>query len=155
MDPLLDYRARLLDRLQAAVPELVETIGLIPEDRWLEPPGPGRRSAHAIVARLRDTERDAYLHRLRRLLKDDSPSFEPYDPPNWEVELYNPGEPMEVLLRDYATLREAELQLLRPLLPEGWARAGRHPSFGMRTVQWWTERILEFTQNSLNELRLT
>ncbi len=155
MDPLLDYRARLLNRLESIVHELADAVAVIPQGRWHDPIGHGGRSPHAILARLRDTEREAYLARLRKLLADETPTFEPYDPPNWESELYDADEPMASLLADYAALREAELQLLRPLSGEGWARTGRHPSFGMRTVQWWVERILEFSINQLRELRLT
>ncbi len=56
-------------------------------------------------------------------------------------------------LADYAGLRESELQLLKPLRPADWARAGRHTTLGLRTLQWWVERMLEYAEEHLKELR--
>jgi hypothetical protein len=151
-DPLLDYRARLLERLEAVLPELADAIAAIPESRWHETSGPGGRSAHAVVAHLRDVEREAYLVRLRRLVAEDAPVFQSWTPPDWEINDYNPGEPLADILAEYAGLREAELQLLRPLSPAAWARAGRHTTLGRRTLQWWTERILEYAEDRLQVL---
>jgi hypothetical protein len=102
---------------------------------------------------LRDLERHAYSKRIQRLLAEDAPVFEPFDPPDWETSYYNPAESVESLLADYAQLRAAELQLLRPLTPAGWARAGRHLTLGTRTVQWWAERALAYAEDRLRELR--
>ena len=152
-DPLLEYRDRLISRLESIVPDIADSIAAIPESRWHEPIMPGARSPHAIVTRLRDVERNAYITRLQRLLNEAAPQFESFDPEAWEAEQYNPDEPMTTLLADYAGLREAELQLLRPLTPAGWIRSGRHITFGIRTVQWWAERILQHGEEHLRELR--
>jgi hypothetical protein len=98
-------------------------------------------------------EREAYLPRLRRLLGEASPSFEPWDSPSWDSEVYDPHEPLTQILADYAGLRESELQLLKPLRPADWARAGRHTTLGLRTLQWWVERMLEYAEEHLKELR--
>ena len=152
-DPLLDYRARLLDRLESVVPDLADAVAAIPEERWPDPIRAEGRSPHAIVAHLRDVERHTYLIRLRRLLAEDLPTFEFFDPPDWAAEYYRPAEPMTAILADYAGLRETELQILRSLTPDQWGRRGRHLTFGARTVQWWAERMLESAEDRLRELR--
>ncbi len=152
-DPLLDYRARLLDRLESVVPDLADAVAAIPEDHWPHPIRAEGRSPHAIVAHLRDVERHAYLIRLQCLLAEDQPTFELFDPPDWAAEYYQPGESMAAILADYAGVRETELHILRSLTPGQWARAGRHLTFGARTVQWWAERMLEYAEDRLRELK--
>jgi hypothetical protein len=151
-DPLLEYRERLLERLEAVVPELADALAAIPASRWWTPID-GGRSVHAQLAHLRDLERHAALARLRRLLAEDMPSFETWMSPEWDTTLYRPDEPVTDILADYAGLREAELQLLRGLAPADWARAGRHATLGRRTMLWWTERILEYADDCLRILR--
>jgi hypothetical protein len=152
-DPLLDYRARLLERLEAIVPELADAVAAIAEEQWHTPGPAGQRSPHASIAHLRDVERHAYLVRLRRLLAEEHPTFELFDPPDWETSYYQPTEPMTNILADYAGVRESELQILRNLAIEQWARQGRHTTLGVRAVQWWVERMLEYAEDRLKELK--
>jgi len=152
-DPLLEYRERLLNRLEAVVSEIADTVAAVPESRWHQPLRAGARPPHAIIAHLRDVERNAYAPRLRRLLDEDMPEFESFDPEKWEADRYNPDEPLTALLAEYAGLRETEMSLLRPLTSRGWARCGRHITFGVRAVQWWVERALRHAEEHLRELR--
>jgi uncharacterized damage-inducible protein DinB len=150
--PLLDYRERLLERLETVVPDLADAIAAIPAARWHKPREMGRHSPHALLAHLRDVERGAYAARLKQLLEEDSPVFAQWDSPHWETTLYKPEEAVTHILTEYATLREEELQILRPLSPKEWSRIGRHELLGRRTVQWWAERILENAEGRLREL---
>jgi hypothetical protein len=151
-DPIRDYRTRLLERLEAVVPDLADAIAAIPESRWHTVGDKTIRSPHALLAHLRDVEREAYSIRLKQLLQEDSPLFEQWDSPHWETATYNPNEPVTQILAEYAGLREAELQLLRPLGSKEWSRTGRHALLGRRTLQWWAERILENAEGRLKEL---
>lgn len=154
--PLLDYRARLLERMELVVTDLADALAAIPEARWHEYRG-GLRTIHATVAHLRNMERDEY-EVYKKLLTEDTPTFETFyasEPPSSLATemLYYPNETMTKILGDYAGLREAELQLLRPLAAKDWARTGRHALLGLHTVQWWAERSLENAENRLNELK--
>jgi len=151
-NPLYDYRANLLARLESIVGEMGDAMAAIPESQW-HTVLLSDRSPHLILSSLCAVERLAYLPRLRRLIAEDSPTLKNFDPDRWQAEQYDPAVPMTTLLAEYAGLRESELQLLRPLPPEGWARVGRHPTFGRHTVQWWAERILEHSMIHLRELR--
>lgn len=151
--PLLDYRARLLERLETVVPDLADAIAAIPAARWHTPGALGKHSPHALLAHLRDVEREAYAARLKTLLQEDGPVFAQWDSPHWETTLYNPQEALTHILTEYASLREEELMLLRPLQPKDWSRTGRHALLGRRTVQWWAERILENAEGRLQDLR--
>jgi hypothetical protein len=147
-EQLYDYRARLLVRLEGIADEIADAIAAIPQSHWHEPVSPGGRSPHTILSSLRGLERYVYSLRLQRILTEDSPELAPFtpDPPD-------PALTIADLLAEYKTLRQAELELLRHLPPTAWVRVGRHPIFGLRTVQWWTERTLEHSKRHLRELR--
>lgn len=152
-NPLYDYRARLIQRLESVVGEVGDAIAAVPEYRWHDRFNGHHRSPHLILSSLCAIERLAYTLRLRRLVTEESPTLDNFDPDRWQAEHYDSTLSMTTLLANYAGQREAQLQLLRPLSPEGWAREGRHPTFGLRTVQWWAERILEHSMVHLRELR--
>ncbi len=152
-DPLLEYRDRLIERLETIVSDIADSVAAIPADRWHTPARAGLRSPHALLAQLRDMEGNVYLVRLQRLLAETDPVFEPFSPPNWHTDYYDPSEAMTQLLADYAGLREAELQILRSLKPADWSRTGRHATLGLRTMQWWVERMLEYSTERLLELK--
>jgi hypothetical protein len=57
------------------------------------------------------------------------------------------------MINEYTALRQNELKFLRELPPRDWARTGRHNIFGVRTVQWWVERMLEYAMIQLHELQ--
>lgn len=153
MEQLYDYRRRLLDKLEGIVPEIADAVAAIPESRWHKSIAPGQRSPHAVAAHLRDVERHAYLVRLRKVLDEESPVLESFDPEGWEAQHYDAAEAMTAVLAEYARLREDELGLLRALPPHSWTRVGRHSAFGVRTVQWWAERMLQHATEHLDELR--
>jgi hypothetical protein len=148
MEQLYDYRERLLARLEAIADEIASAVSAIPQSRWREPVKPGGRSPQAIFSGLCDLERYVYSLRLQRILAEDTPMLDAFTPPS-----QNPALTMADLLAEYKTLRQAELELLRHLPPSRWARAGRHPLFGVRTAQWWAERTLEHSKRHLRELR--
>ena len=147
-EQLYDYRSRLLGRLESIAAEVAEAIAGISESRWHEPVKPAGRSPHAIIFNLHDLERRAYILRLRRILSEDSPVLEALAEKD-----HDSSVPMTQLLAEYKEMRSAELELLSDLPPAGWTRIGRHPAFGLRTVLWWAERILEHSKRHLQELR--
>jgi hypothetical protein len=153
MNPLIDYRQRLLERLETVPSDIADAIAAIPERDWHTPASDTLRSPHANLSLLRDMERHAFLARLQRLLAEDQPFFDLFYFPHWDEASYNPAEPMTQILADYSGLREAEMQILRSLTLQQWAREGRHTTLGLRTVQWWAERMLEYSEDRLKELR--
>ncbi|MBI3240926.1 MAG: DinB family protein [Chloroflexi bacterium] len=148
MEQLYEYRERLLNRLEAIATEIAGAVTEIPQSRWREPVKPDGRSPRAILSSLCDVERYAYSLRLQRILAEDTPTLDSFTP-----QPQNPALTMTDLLAEYKTLRQAELEILRRLPPAGWGRVGRHPTFGLRTVQWWAERTLEHSKRHLQELR--
>ena len=153
MDQLYDYRARLLDRLESICGEIAQVVRAISPEKIHQPIQASKPSPHQIIARLRNMEKHAYSLRLQSLITEDSPSMETFPIDHWEAGNYDPAESIESILDEYVALRQNELRLLRALSPHDWTRSGRHNTFGLRTVQWWAERILEYATIQLRELR--
>ena len=152
MDLLEAYRQTLAARAEEVVKRLAEAVAAIPAERWHTPLAEGEWSPHELMAHLRDVEAQAYSIRLRRILEEDSPTLPAFDARGWHEDHYNPDEPMENLLSDYARLREEELALLRQMSPEQWSHFGRHDQFGIRTSQWWVECMLAHAFEHLQQL---
>ena len=153
MDQLYDYRARLLDRLESIPREIAQTVCAISPQKVHLPIQSGKMSPHRIVARLRNMEKHAYSVRLHKLMTEELPAMEIFPIDQWEAEHYDASESTESILNDYIAIRQNEIQLLRSLSPQDWTRRGRHNTFGLRTIQWWAERSLEYATIQLRELR--
>ena len=152
MDQLYDYRARLLDRLESIPDEIAQAARVVTPEKIHRPTQSDKMSPHQIIARLRNMEKHAYSARLQKIIAEESPSMETFPIERWEVEHYDPSESIESILNEYITIRHTELNLLRALSPHDWNRSGRHNTFGLRTVQWWAERSLEYATIQLREL---
>ena len=153
MQDLLDYRARLVERVERQPRAFAQAIAAMPEaEWWLRRAGDGR-TVHALMAHTRDLEALAYLPRLRRILLEEAPTLPAFASHRWSEAEYDATEPMEAQLADYARAREEEVALIRDLAPAGWARSGFHPPTGRRTAQWWVERALAHGREHLAVIR--
>jgi hypothetical protein len=89
-------------------PVLYETmLGDLPNELLQWKPGPDRWSISEVLAHLSDIE-DVYAERARRILAEDSPALQKYEPPGPEdARAYSRGVATEHLTR-YATTRTAK-----------------------------------------------
>jgi hypothetical protein len=142
LNELDEYRQKLLDRYAQVADDLAGFLDAFPEERLDQPLTPDGWSVHRILAHVRDMEAAAFLPRLELLLKDEQPYLERYDEREWLRENDPPSESAREIVESYHCLRKRELSWLNEMEPEGWSRAGRHPTWGQRTLQWWVERSL-------------
>lgn len=152
MQELLDYRQALLERFGGVVEDLQAAARRLEEGQFrsaLE----ASRSAHPVIAHLLDVERQAYWLRMERILSEDCPQLPVFDAEAWARERYQPTEPLELILEEYAQLRRSELERLQFMPPGGWSRQGRHPAYGLRTLQWWVEKSLAHSEEHLRSLQ--
>jgi hypothetical protein len=152
LDQLLDYRARLLARLEAQPAEFAASVARVPEGEWHARRDAGGRTIHLAAAHMRDLEVKAYLPRIRRILAEDRPELTPFAHHDWSVDGYQAGEPMTAILEDWSRARTELLALVRPLDSAGWSRAGFHPPSGNRTLQWWVERAYDHARGHLEAM---
>jgi hypothetical protein len=97
-------------------------------------PAEGEWAVIEVVAHLADTDERA-LARTRRMLAEDEPALEPYDPAALAVERdYIAMDLAEQVARFHA-LRVEQVELLESLDAEGWERIGHHGEHGRITVQ--------------------
>jgi hypothetical protein len=155
LDQLLDYRARLLQRLESQPAEFAAAVAALPAERWHERLGAQARSVHLTAAHVRDLEVRAFLPRIRRILAEDRPMLTPFAHHHWSLEDYDAGEPMTAILSDWSRARTELLALLPSLDSAGWSRAGFHPPSGNRTLQWWVERAYTHARGHLQDLQST
>ena len=148
MEELWAYRQRLLERHEAQVTDLRRRLSAWAEDRLRIAPRPGEWSAHQMVFHLRDTEIQAYVPRVHRMLAEAEPCLADFDAEVFMAGHYDPTEPLEQIVTD---IEQARMGLRRALAFDdgrAWSRTGRHPALGSRTVQTWVERaVLHFDEH--------
>jgi methylenetetrahydrofolate reductase (NADPH) len=117
---LLDALAGFPDRLAAAA--RAATAGAVPPGEW---------TPEQVVRHLVAVELDVHQGRLRDLETDAEPQWTWAEPGPW------PGEPeldLEGVVARFGEERAATVGALRALDEDGWARAGRHATFGRLDV---------------------
>jgi hypothetical protein len=152
MEELYAYRKNLLDNLEGIVAELRQVAAAIPAAVWHTPLAPGQPAPHHALAHLRALEAHAIVPRLRRILDEQQPYLPLFDDGGWMAAHYDPSEPVQAILDDFARLRQQELSWLKGLPPDSWNRTARHPWWGVRTLQWWVEQCLLIARQHLAQL---
>lgn len=152
MEELYTYRQRLLKRFGSVVDDLSAAAEAIPAESWHNALDDSGQTVHRTLAHLRDIEAGAFSARLRRILDEEQPCLELFDDDGWMASHYNPAEPPQAILDDYARLRQEELGWLVDLPPQAWNRTGRHPWWGLRALQWWVEQTLVYANQHLAKL---
>lgn len=152
MEELLQYRRHLLAELERSVEVLGAAWGALPPEKRHASLCAKGHTPHWVLANLRAIESGALSVRLNRILTEDCPHITLFVEEDWMAAHYSPAEPAEDILADYARLRATELAWLQELPPQGWNRTGRHPWFGVRTLQWWAERCLAYAREHLQQL---
>lgn len=148
------YREDLLREFGEAVPGIQQAFEQIPDPLLHRPLGPGAWSPHQEMAYLRDIEKDLFWPCLQVMLTEREPQLEsafPLDRADWS-EGYSAEEPLDRIVAEWAGLRRRELERVKDLPREAWNRTGRHPRWGVRTVQWWVEHSLAYSRELLKRL---
>ena len=148
MNQLLEYRAKLLDQLQAAAEEFRRAC--LAADDPFQPMDEDGWNVHQIAAHTRDVDENVYGMRVRRTAREDNPLFSNYDGEVWMVEQYNPDEPLASILDELSASVKGAVALLRDLPLEGWSRTSAHEVYGDGFfLQTWVERELAHIQEHL------
>jgi carbonic anhydrase/acetyltransferase-like protein (isoleucine patch superfamily) len=147
VDPMTHFewreRVRVLAEGPARVKEAMEAQGAA---SWRRRPQPEQWSPVEIVAHLRDADRDVYVPRVERLLRENEPEFAEVDLVLAErVASYADVNPHHVLA-DWSSLRAGLVRRLEAAGPRDWDRLAFHERRGPVTfadvVRGWTEHDL-------------
>jgi hypothetical protein len=134
---------------QAAAPRKFERlIRSVPKNRLMRKPAPGKWSVGEILAHLAECELVAG-YRIRKILEEDGTPIQAFNQDKWaEAGHYARRDPKESL-EVYATLRKANLALLRSLDPAQWKHYGMHSERGEESVE---KVVRMFAGHDLNHL---
>ena len=152
MKELLEYRERLLARLEEAAVEFRAACLAAGDAR--APVRPGEWSVHQVAAHTRDVDRLVYGERVRRTLAEENPRFSNFDGEAYMVAHYDAGEPLPHILDGLVSSIRSLAALLRGMPDEGWARLSSHETQGEGlTLQTWVERGLQHIEEHLATVR--
>lgn len=105
------------------------------DDRRLRTPeAPGKWSVIQVLAHLADTEM-VYAWRYRLCLAQEQPPLTGFDQDAWARTFHYRDWPLAPTLERLRVAREANLDLLRSLAPDQWARTGLHNERGPESVR--------------------
>lgn len=155
MTELNEYRSRLIARYASQPGELVQVVEAIRDDHIVRELEPGGWSPHQILSHIRDVEAQAFVPRIRVILEEESPRLQSFDPSEWMDEHYDADEGVREILDEIRSLRSKGSDLIQPLNPQVWSRTGEHPSFGVRTLQWWVEYSVRHFEEHIEQLAET
>jgi len=152
MEELKAYRARLIEQAGEQPARLKARLEAFGAGALHAPLEPGGWNPHQVVSHVRDVELHAFLPRIRSMLAEEQPLLPYFDEGEWMATHYDPHEPLEELLGAFAGARRDLLAALAAAGEAGWSRDGRHPTQGVRTVQWWFEYSVKHTEEHLRQL---
>jgi uncharacterized damage-inducible protein DinB len=152
MEELRAYRKRLLEQADGQLARLRGQVSAIGPGEGHSPLESGGWSAHQILVHMRDVEQQAFLPRIQSMLRENDPELPYFDEGAWMEQHYDREESFESLLDSFESARRELLDELISSAPGGWTRAGRHPTQGVRTVQWWFEYSVQHTEEHLRQL---
>jgi hypothetical protein len=131
---VISERAEILKALEAGPLILRRLVRDLPDETIRRRPAEGQWAIVEVVAHLGDTE-ERTLDRTRRMLSEEDPFLEPYDPDTLAIERAYLGMHLAAELDRFESLRADQTSLLAGLGDGGWERVGEHGEHGRITVQ--------------------
>jgi hypothetical protein len=98
-------------------------------------PAPDDWCINEVVGHLIEAERRGFAGRIRGILAQDHPQFEPWDQPAVARARGDCARDGRALLSEFTRLRAESLQLVASLAPDQLDRSGRHPDVGELRVR--------------------
>ncbi len=135
---------------QAAAPQrLARLIRGVSQKRLARRPAPGKWSVAEILAHLSETELVGG-YRIRKILETNGTPIQAFDQDEWaKTGRYGRRDPRRSLAL-FATLRKANLALLKSLKPAQWKRYGMHSERGRESI---AHIVRLFAGHDINHIR--
>lgn len=152
MKQLLEYRSKLIHRLEAATDEFRSACLAIRDPR--QTTEEGGWNIHQLAVHTRDADKLVYGLRVRRTAEENNPEFENFDQDEWMIANYDPDERLASILDELSASIAKTVSTLRELPPEAWTRVSSHEIYGGGfTLQTWVERGLAHIQEHLKAIK--
>ncbi len=151
MKELLEYRVKMIDRLEEAAQEFRLACEAVDDPfKKVE----GEWTLHQIASHTRDVEKLVYGARVFQTLREDKPEFKNFDVDEWMAAHYNKDESLSGILDEFSKYCAELCKTLRDLPREAWSRESRHETLGGDlTLQLWVERGLAHIEEHLLSLK--
>ena len=133
----------ILTRLAGVPDRLAEAAHAAP------PPPAGEWSAADVVRHLIAVEREVWHVRIGQLADEEHPHWRWAEPDRW---LGEPDASLDRLLEVYRDARGITVDLLHDLDEAGWARTGRHDTFGVLDVTGLLTKAVDHDEEHLASL---
>lgn len=131
---MISERAEILKALRAGPLVLRGLVRGLDGILLRQRPADGEWAIVEVVAHLADTD-ERSLARTRRMLAEDEPALEPYDPHALSLERDYIAMDVSSELDRFEALRTEQAALLESLTDEQWQRVGQHGEHGRITIQ--------------------
>jgi len=131
---VISERAEILKALDAGPLILRSLVRDLPDEAVRRRPAEREWAIVEVVAHLADTE-ERTLARTMRMLGEEEPFLEPYDPDALALDRAYLGMDLAAELDRFESLRVEQASLLAGLREGGWERVGIHGEHGRITVQ--------------------
>lgn len=137
---------RLIERIRSSAQVLRRAVEEAPRRRFDVAPKAGEWSALETLTHVRDVIVHVYGLRLRRLFYEDSPLFADFDEETYRPASLARGETVDYLLATILGEHEQLARLLEAVPDAEWAREGRHPQFGVMSIEFLARRVGEHAE---------
>lgn len=119
----------ILETLENQTSELRQLAAATPADRETYRYGEGKWSVREVFGHMIDAER-VFSYRVLRFSRGDETPLPGFDENHFVAASHFDQRPISELIEELVLLRQANLRLLRSLVPEAWTRTGlanNHP----------------------------
>ena len=145
-----DERRSLIEQL-SAVPGRVRQAAQAAQGR-IRPPG--EWSINAVVGHLGRVEAEVWQARFQQVEANESPTWDSWEPDGVDWEGEYGGRPLDRLLADFESARQASLRHLEGLSDVGWRRVGTHRRWGEVDVLYLCREMLKHDDVHVGQIRL-
>lgn len=149
-----EHRA-ILDRIVTSAEAVTKAATAVPPGRENLAPAPGEWSVRETLVHLRATVMLAYGLRIRRLLYETEPVFADFDESSHRKAVMAGSEPVRELVAAVVAEHEQVVRLLRDLPAADWSRQGRHPTYGLLSVEYLARRVAEHAEEHAAQVAAT
>ncbi len=140
-----EHRA-LIERIRASAVVVRRAVEAAPPARFGVAPRAGEWSALETLTHLRDVVVHVYGLRIRRLLYEDAPVFADFHEEGYRRASLDRGEAIGDLLDTIVGEHEQLARLLQGVPDADWSRQGRHPQFGVMSIEFLARRVGEHAE---------
>lgn len=145
----------LLARLRGNLIAFIELPNMVKPDQWRLKPSPDDWAPIEVLSHLCDVEKEINIHRVERILHENTPFLSAKDSDRWAEERgYIHASPDDVY-DDLIHTRRQTLALLENQTPDAWERPTRHSIFGPTQLSEIVRIFLEHDVLHIRQIRET